>query len=36
MPIQYLKLEILTDDVKCSHGATVGPVDRNQLFYLDE
>jgi Fe-S cluster assembly protein SufD len=20
--------------VKCSHGATVGPVDREQLFYL--
>ncbi len=28
------KLEILADDVKCSHGATVGPVDRNQIFYL--
>ncbi len=28
------KLEILTDDVKCSHGATVGPVDKEQLFYL--
>lgn len=28
------KLEILADDVKCSHGATVGPVDRDQLFYL--
>jgi Fe-S cluster assembly protein SufD len=28
------KLEILADDVKCSHGATVGPVDRNQVFYL--
>lgn len=28
------KLEILTDDVKCSHGATVGPVDHKQLFYL--
>jgi Fe-S cluster assembly protein SufD len=28
------KLEILADDVKCSHGATVGPVDREQLFYL--
>ena len=28
------KLEILTDDVKCSHGATVGPVDRKQVFYL--
>jgi Fe-S cluster assembly protein SufD len=28
------KLEILADDVKCSHGATVGPVDREQIFYL--
>ncbi len=28
------KLEILADDVKCSHGATVGPVDRDQIFYL--
>ncbi|MBZ0188082.1 MAG: SufD family Fe-S cluster assembly protein, partial [Candidatus Obscuribacterales bacterium] len=28
------KLEILADDVKCSHGATVGPVDKNQVFYL--
>jgi Fe-S cluster assembly protein SufD len=28
------KLEILADDVKCSHGATVGPVDLEQLFYL--
>lgn len=28
------RLEILTDDVKCSHGATVGPVDKNQVFYL--
>jgi Fe-S cluster assembly protein SufD len=28
------KLEILADDVKCSHGATVGPVDREQVFYL--
>lgn len=28
------RLEILADDVKCSHGATVGPVDRNQVFYL--
>jgi Fe-S cluster assembly protein SufD len=28
------KLEILADDVKCSHGATVGPVDRKQVFYL--
>lgn len=28
------RLEILADDVKCSHGATVGPVDKNQVFYL--
>lgn len=28
------KLEILADDVKCSHGATVGPVDKEQIFYL--
>jgi Fe-S cluster assembly protein SufD len=28
------QLEILTDDVKCSHGATTGSLDVNQLFYL--
>lgn len=27
-------LEIAADDVKCSHGATVGQVDERQLFYL--
>jgi len=27
-------LEILNEDVMCSHGATVGPVDPAQLFYL--
>jgi len=27
-------LEIEADDVKCSHGATVGQVDEAQLFYL--
>ncbi len=27
-------LEILADDVRCKHGATVGPVDEEQLFYL--
>lgn len=27
-------LEILADDVKCSHGAAVGPVDEDQKFYL--
>ncbi|NCO69323.1 MAG: Fe-S cluster assembly protein SufD [Acidobacteria bacterium] len=28
------ELEILTDDVKCSHGATVAPLEPEQLFYL--
>ena len=27
-------LEIYADDVKCSHGATVGRLDENMLFYL--
>jgi Fe-S cluster assembly protein SufD len=27
-------LEILANDVRCTHGATVGKVDRDQLFYL--
>lgn len=27
-------LEILTDDVRCTHGATVGKIDRDQVFYL--
>ena len=27
-------LEILTDDVRCKHGATAGPVDPEELFYL--
>ncbi len=29
------ELEILTDEVKASHGATVGPIDEDQLFYLE-
>jgi Fe-S cluster assembly protein SufD len=29
------ELEILTDDVRCSHGATVAPIDPEQLFYLN-
>ena len=29
------ELQILADDVKCSHGATVGDLDRNALFYLE-
>lgn len=28
------QLEIHADDVKCSHGTTVGKLDPNQLFYL--
>ncbi|MDQ3893144.1 MAG: Fe-S cluster assembly protein SufD [Actinomycetota bacterium] len=27
-------LEIMANDVRCTHGATVGQVDRDQLFYL--
>jgi Fe-S cluster assembly protein SufD len=28
------ELEIYADDVKCSHGSTVGELDPDQLFYL--
>lgn len=28
------QLEILADDVKCSHGATIGKLDENQIFYM--
>jgi Fe-S cluster assembly protein SufD len=28
------ELEIYADDVKCSHGSTVGELDEDQLFYL--
>jgi Fe-S cluster assembly protein SufD len=28
------ELEILADDVKCSHGSTVGDLDDEQMFYL--
>jgi Fe-S cluster assembly protein SufD len=28
-------LEILTDDVRCSHASAVGPVDEEQLYYLE-
>ena len=28
------ELEIYADDVKCSHGATVGDLDEDSLFYL--
>ncbi|WP_159715462.1 Fe-S cluster assembly protein SufD [Blochmannia endosymbiont of Camponotus nipponensis] len=29
------KLEIYSDDVKCSHGATIGQIDNYHLFYLN-
>lgn len=28
------QLEIYADDVKCTHGATLGPLDRQAMFYL--
>ena len=28
------QLEIYTDDVKCSHGATIGQLDQNAMFYM--
>ena len=28
------ELEIYADDVKCSHGATIGALDEDQMFYL--
>jgi Fe-S cluster assembly protein SufD len=28
------QLEIFADDVRCTHGATVGQLDRDALFYL--
>ena len=27
-------LEILANDVRCTHGATIGQIDREQLYYL--
>jgi Fe-S cluster assembly protein SufD len=27
-------LEIYADDVKCTHGSTIGPVDPHAVFYL--
>ena len=29
------QLEIYADDVKCTHGSTVGPLDPKALFYLE-
>ncbi len=28
------ELKIFADDVKCSHGSTIGPIDENAIFYL--
>lgn len=28
------ELEISTDNVKCSHGCTIGKIDKNKIFYL--
>jgi Fe-S cluster assembly protein SufD len=28
------QLEIFADDVKCTHGATIGQLDDEQIFYL--
>jgi Fe-S cluster assembly protein SufD len=28
------QLEIFADDVKCTHGATIGQLDEDQVFYL--
>lgn len=28
------QLEIFADDVKCTHGATIGQLDENEMFYL--
>ena len=30
------QLEIYADDVKCSHGSTVGQLDENALFYMQQ
>jgi Fe-S cluster assembly protein SufD len=29
------QLEILADDVKCAHGAAVGQIDEDEMFYLE-
>jgi len=28
------ELKIYADDVKCSHGSTIGPIDENSIYYL--
>ena len=32
--ISVPQLEIWADDVKCAHGSAIGPLDKDQLFYL--
>jgi Fe-S cluster assembly protein SufD len=34
MAVSLPNLEIMADDVKCSHGSTTGQVDATDLFYL--
>ena len=34
MAVSLPNLEIMADDVKCSHGSTTGQVDDVELFYL--
>ena len=34
LPISHPFLEIYADDVKCSHGATIGQLDEEAMFYL--
>jgi Fe-S cluster assembly protein SufD len=29
------ELEILNNEVRCSHGATVGKIDEQEIFYLE-
>jgi Fe-S cluster assembly protein SufD len=29
-----IQLEIFADDVKCTHGATIGQLDNEEVFYL--
>ncbi|MCB5982749.1 SufD family Fe-S cluster assembly protein, partial [Flavobacterium psychrophilum] len=30
------QLEIFADDVKCSHGCTIGQLDENAMFYMQQ
>ena len=31
----YTMFEILNEEVSCSHGATIGPIDEESIFYLN-